>query len=878
MNQRDLAQNRVPSRPRIGLIEIPNMGMRTLTQLLQAQSWDAAVVIALDDRSEAALLAKRLNIPLLRTPTRDALLACDKIVIGERSAVGIETVRAMVADSPVTVIPFAEAVAEIGEIATVSISVISGGNIAQEDDSQDGFQGGVRDCFDGRILLGLGPVAPAGTVELDVGDPRVTGILERVVHRTGATTGSIMLMDADGEHLRVATALGSRAREILGLRLRPGVGVAGRAYATGQRCSAQQPVAVMAESPDCASTRIALSVPITLAGRPVGVLSVNTESMGEVDLEPLVRSMEQHAKAANRALLGAIRLDHADGERREMLRRLVDRIMSLEETLPIRISCIAEAMGKAVHAGNCQLFLLDLQSNRFHKVNPDSGLSIGREASQSADRGLLGWIIRNGKPRIVEMSDDETEDRIVVAYIPIRSFRSPAILVFEDCRIARAQVRSEVELLTDVVHLVEEILAVEENVADRDFVSELEMRIADEAEDLDGLNSEERTHALLNLAVSLLAADAALWIQAPGATPIITPIVGTACEALGDLAEERVGEVEAWIRKWGSVAGGSAELDARPGAPISASSYAGAVSQDGTGVLIVYFSPDDTMGTFVQVPTEVLCLAIERLCERIASRSGKQDGLGCAPQSRPKSEPTAEEKMEPGPRAKQVPERPPIPEQVLESEPEAGQEAEIEREVEPTLETTIHEDEPRFETVAEEVSGPEEAEDSIGGFAGITPVSTKILIIGSGAARAGVLWENVERIGTVGMRSASRTEPGQTSGDVVSLGALLRETPGIEKHLVVLREDGDTAALSCEHIGGLVPLAAERGGQTPPVRVIHAAEVRRFLADPEPSREGETDGSFQAPLRVQSGPANVSFDVASEDEMGDSDDGLRRAG
>jgi hypothetical protein len=860
------------------LIEIPNMGMQTLTQMLQARSWDAAVVVSLDDRSEAALLAKRLNIPLLRTPTRDALLACDKIVIAEGSEVGIETVRAMVAGSPIAVIPFAEAVAEIGEIATVSISVIRGGNADQEDDTQGGFQGGGRACFDGRILLGLGPVAPHGTVELDVGDPRVTGILERVVHRTGATTGSIMLMDADGEHLRVATALGSRAREILGLRLRPGEGIAGRAYATGQRCSAQQPVAVMAESPDSASTRIALSVPIILAGRPVGVLSVNTESTGEVDLEPIVRNLEQHAKAANRALLGAIRLDHADGERREMLRRLVDRIMSLEETLPIRISCIAEAMGKAVHAGNCQLYLLDLQSNRFHKVNPDSGLSIGREASQSADRGLLGWIIRNGKPRIVEMSDEETEDRIVVAYIPLRSFRSPAILVFEDCRIAHAQVRREVELLTDVIHLVEEILAVEENVADRDFVSELEMRIADEAEDLDGLNPEERTHALLNLAVSLLAADAALWIQAPGATPIIAPIAGTACEALGDLAEERVGEVEAWTRKWGSVAGGSAELDARPGAPISASSYAGAVSQDGTGVLIVYFSPDDTMGTFVQVPTEVLCLAIERLCERIASRSGKQDGVGCAPQARPKSEPMVEVKMESAPPAQQVLETPPIPEQAFEYEPGAGQEAEIERTVELTLETTLQEDEPRIETVAEEVSGLEEAGDSIGGFGGIAPVSTKILIIGSGAARAGVLWENVERIGTVSMRSTPRTEPGQTSADVVSLGALLQEPPGIEKHLVVLREDGEMAALSCEHIGGLIPFAAQMGGQTPPIRVIHAAEVRRFLGDPEPSREGDTDGSFPAPLRVPSGPPSISSDVGSDEEMGDSDDRLRRAG
>ncbi len=853
------------------------MGMRTLAQLLQAQSWDAALVVSPDDRSEAAQLAMRQNIPLLRTPTRDALLACDRIVIGERSSVGIETIRTLVANSHVVVMPFAEAVAEIGEIATVSISIVSGGNAAQENDTQDGFHGGGRACFDGRILLGLGSNSPAGTVELEVRDPRVTGILERVVQRTGATTGSIMLMDADGEHLRVATALGPRAREILGLRLRSGDGIAGRAYASGKRCSAQQSVAVMAESPDCASTRIALSVPITLAGRPVGVLSINTESVGETDLEPLARSLERDAKEANRALLGAVRLDHADGERRELLRRLVDRIMSLEETLPIRISCIAEALGNAVHAGNCQLYLLDLQSNRFHKVNPDSGLSIGRDASQSADRGLLGWIIRNGKPRIVEMSDNETADRIVVAYIPIRSFRSPALLVFEDCRIAHAQVQREVELLTDVVHLVEEILAVEENVADRDFVSELEMRIADEAEDLDGLNSEECIPALLNLAVSLLAADAALWIPAPGVPPVLAPIVGTACGALGELAEERVGEVEAWVRRWRSVAGGSAELDTRPGAPLSASPYAGAVSQDGTGVLIVYFSPDDTMGTFAQIPEEVLCQAIARLCERIANQSGRQAVPECPP-SRPGSELTAAPQLRPEPEAQQAPEILSISEEEFESEPRTEHETEAEQEVEPTLETTSLEDEPRFEIATGEVSSPEEADDSIGGFAGIAPLNTKVLIIGSGAARAGVIWENVERIGTVSMQTLPRTEPGQTPADMVSLGALLQETSGIEKHLVVLREDGDAVALSCEHIGGLVPFAAQSEGKSPLTRVIHVAEVRRFMKDTEPSQEGDGPGSLPAPLRFQSRGPSIPSDVASEEETGDSDDTLRRAG
>jgi Protein kinase domain/GAF domain len=122
------------------------------------------------------------------------------------------------------------------------------------------------------------------SLAVSIDDPDASrGLMEAVVHTAagvfGAAAASIALVDETTGELVYQSAWGAGAREIVGVRLPPGAGIAGQVVQSGA------PEAV----PDCRTdprfaARIAegtgyvpytmLIVPLTRAGRPIGALSI----------------------------------------------------------------------------------------------------------------------------------------------------------------------------------------------------------------------------------------------------------------------------------------------------------------------------------------------------------------------------------------------------------------------------------------------------------------------------------------------------------------------------------------------------------------------------------------------------------------------------
>jgi diguanylate cyclase (GGDEF)-like protein len=163
--------------------------------------------------------------------------------------------------------------------------------------------------------------APAGAVEPDdvpaepapvpweTGDADVlcAGILRRAAASVEAEHGSVMLLDAAEERLRVRAVHGVDLKYLEYIRIRPGEGIAGGVFASGRPLV----VADIARDEGLKSgmraryrTRSFVSLPIRLGERPLGVINLSDKRGGAAfsrgDLRHLVPVAQQAALALER--------------------------------------------------------------------------------------------------------------------------------------------------------------------------------------------------------------------------------------------------------------------------------------------------------------------------------------------------------------------------------------------------------------------------------------------------------------------------------------------------------------------------------------------------------------------------------------------------
>jgi hypothetical protein len=168
--------------------------------------------------------------------------------------------------------------------------------------------------------------------------------------------------------------------------------------------------------------------------------------------------------------------------------------------------------------------------------------------------------------------------------------------------------------------------------------------------------------------------------------------------------------------------------------------------------------------------------------------------------------------------------------------------------------------------------GPEEMEAA-------EPPDATVLVLESGDARVGVLWDQVVQVGSLiatNIPARIDTERGPT--DLVSLGLLLHGVSREEKYFVVLEQDRERAAVACERMLGLGPLnsASKDDGETR-IQVLRVALLKTFAkgaqvgaSKPFPTQPGgfvspsededrDRNGPLRALVAVRYLPARVAI-------------------
>jgi hypothetical protein len=147
-------------------------------------------------------------------------------------------------------------------------------------------------------------------------------------------------------------------------------------------------------------------------------------------------------------------------------------------------------------------------------------------------------------------------------------------------------------------------------------IRRMRMRIADKKDELKVLPPSLRAQPALEFGLSILAAEAAIWIEHPGARPVIAqPQTREAARIVAD-AWDSLETLCAWIRENGSTAWGGEGHGWDPGAPGGPVPYVGVLDERQGGVLLAFFPSTDS-GTFVQLPARILIDALAGISELI---------------------------------------------------------------------------------------------------------------------------------------------------------------------------------------------------------------------------------------------------------------------
>jgi diguanylate cyclase (GGDEF)-like protein len=233
-------------------------------------------------------------------------------------------------------------------------------------------------------------------------------ILQIAVGSTGADRGSVMLWDAAAGALRVEVALGIEKEVIPKIRIRPGEGIAGRAFAEKRPIllsgkADQRRYEIARERSDVES---AISAPLIHGDRALGVLnlshSLRRGAFSEEDLEFVTRLAAIDAKIITRAeeyhrLLRDSERLRAQG--------LVRDVMAQAEPLHRRLSEVCRAVAADLAGGVAHVFLID----------PELGSLALRGSSTAIDPlaapfriqpsdGLHGWVARHKEPIVLSQT------------------------------------------------------------------------------------------------------------------------------------------------------------------------------------------------------------------------------------------------------------------------------------------------------------------------------------------------------------------------------------------------------------------------------------------------------------------------------------------
>lgn len=235
-------------------------------------------------------------------------------------------------------------------------------------------------------------------------------ILQIAVGSTGADRGSLLLWDAEAGALRVEVALGIEKEVIPKIRIRPGEGIAGRAFADKKPIllsgkADQRNYEITRERSDVES---AISAPLIHGDRVLGVLnlshSLRRGAFSDEDFDFVTRLAGIDAKIITRAeeyhrLLRDSERLRAQG--------LVREVLAQPEPLHRRLSKVCRAVAADLSGGVAHVFLADAELGSLSLRGSSTAIDpLAVPLRIRPEDGLHGWAAREKKAVVLSQQSD----------------------------------------------------------------------------------------------------------------------------------------------------------------------------------------------------------------------------------------------------------------------------------------------------------------------------------------------------------------------------------------------------------------------------------------------------------------------------------------
>jgi hypothetical protein len=469
--------------------------------------------------------------------------------------------------------------------------------------------------FDARTFLGAPIHDPSTSIRLDFQDGRIQRLIDEARQLADATAVNLMLLEPDGEHLRVVAASGLGAEVMSILRPHIGVGPPGQAFRDRKPALSRSQAFDLGESDGRPRWRVLASIPITVSQQSIGVVTVKFVSASHLRDEEVVARMDRLAHAMPAALIGAVDLsDLPRKQQREALQLLIDRLMSLDEALPGRLSAFAAALRRVIGGEAIRIYMLDSMEGRLVQIASHEGTAINNSVAADSHFAFLREVMMRGEPLVCRADSPAGAETSTIGF-PIQSEHARCLMLLEQVPAPESAPEEVLELLRDMVALLEEMINIEQGMVVQEFISELSMRMADRKQQIDLLPVAERASALLELAIELVAAEVAIWVPESGAPPEVSIPITSEGGRIRAWALAHAPGLAGWIKRKGDRAQGVLAERLDPSAPCGPAPWIGILDPRGRGVLVLFFDPQELAEAPRQVPPHVLWRVLTELCQ-----------------------------------------------------------------------------------------------------------------------------------------------------------------------------------------------------------------------------------------------------------------------
>ncbi|MGE5176452.1 MAG: GAF domain-containing protein [Hyphomicrobiales bacterium] len=411
---------------KLAFLDLPDDQVDLISTARQSDGVELVLVVHADSEALALKIAEVLQIPRSTEPLDLLALKPDRVALPSLESPGAAALlRAGI--SPGIFVRLEQ----IASVLSGSAPLAPTGVLAPIDDWEHQFE------------EATGTAATLGTIReaLALSEDRqrlFREILALAVAETGADAGSLMVVDPDERELRIAFADGLSPDTVRTTRQKIGEGVAGKVAETGKPMIINDRIGDprYQESRERSRIAAAMSAPIQVDGRVIGVLNVSSDRADRrFEPEDLARLAEIAAQTS--AILDrVVRISRRDLDaiefraRRALENAFQESAGSMAERIRAGITRLAEEMS----AGTAHVYVADAAQKRFTVLS--AGSAPGVEGTVPIGHGIMARSFREGEAFFLatrvappDGSSKEPTPNLVVA--PIQGTRRHGVLALE---------------------------------------------------------------------------------------------------------------------------------------------------------------------------------------------------------------------------------------------------------------------------------------------------------------------------------------------------------------------------------------------------------------------------------------------------------------